>query len=74
VGWVNPTPLFFQKGDDIMSDVEVITMFFGEILGVVFSFILYIFTEVELFGINLLEVIFVGLVAFAIVWIARIIL
>ena len=57
-----------------MSDVEIITSFFGEILGAVFSFILYIFTEVEFYGINLLEVLFVGLVLFAVIWIVRLVL
>jgi hypothetical protein len=47
-----------------MTDASIIAEFFGNILGAVFSFILYIFTEIDLWGVSLLHMLWV-FIAFA---------
>jgi hypothetical protein len=47
-----------------MTDASIIAEFFGNILGTVFSFILYIFTEINLWGVSLLHMLWV-FIAFA---------
>jgi hypothetical protein len=46
-----------------MTDASIIAEFMGETLGAMFSFILYIFTEVNLWGVSLLHVVYI-LIAF----------
>jgi len=49
-----------------MTDASIIAEFMGEILGAMFSFILYIFTEVNLWGVSLLHVLYI-IIAFSMV-------
>jgi len=45
-----------------MTDVQIINDFFARLFGVVSGFFLYIFENVEIYGLNMLEVLFLFIV------------
>jgi hypothetical protein len=45
---------------------QAILAFTGNILGAIFSFIIYLFTEIQLFGINMMMVLFLMLAFFSV--------
>lgn len=56
------------------SDVEVISIFFSRIFGAISGFFLYVFENVEIYGLNILEILFMMLVIALLIMFVKVVL